>query len=285
MNAVDPFMMRPMQTVDHVTLSRAVSTVRSYWPEAQPKLGIILGSGWGCAVEGFIKKSTLVYTDIPGFGKVGAPGHAGTLCLAEADGAELFIFQGRRHVYEGDGWTPVLLPIWIMSKFGAQSVLLTNASGGIRPDLKPGRLMVIEDHINGLGWNPLIGPHEPAYGERFPDQTEVYSPRLRQLLLSAGADTSGVYYATHGPTFETPAEIRAFRSLGADVVGMSTVPEAIFANALGMNVAGLSCVCNWAAGLSSEKLSEADVLRTAGEAMPRMRTVLDGFMKGFICKF
>jgi inosine/guanosine/xanthosine phosphorylase family protein len=169
---------------------------------------------------------------------------------------------------------PVVLPVWILKQFGAQAVLLTNASGGIRDDLRPGTLMAIEDHINLLGGNPLTGAHNPAFGERFPDQTAVYDRDLRQALIASGADASGVYVATAGPTFETPAEIRAFRALGADAVGMSTVPEAIFANALGLKVAGLSCVCNRAAGLGDEKLSAEDVLRTATETMPRMRSVI-----------
>ncbi len=168
----------------------------------------------------------------------------------------------------------MVLPVWILKQFGAEAVLLTNASGGIRDDLRPGTLMAIEDHINLLGGNPLTGAHNPAFGERFPDQTEVYNHDLRQILISAGADASGVYLATSGPTFETPSEIRAFRALGADAVGMSTVPEAIFANALGLKVAGLSCVCNWAAGLGDEKLSADDVLHTATETMPRMRSVI-----------
>ena len=142
----------------------------------------------------------------------------------------------------------------------------------------PGSLMVMSDHINMLGANPLIGAHNPNFGVRFPDQTEVYSSTLRKKLLDAGADSEGVYVATCGPTFETPAEIRAFRSMGADAVGMSTVPEAIIANAMGLKVAGLSCVCNWAAGLGHEKLTGEDVICTAQEAMPRMRAVIKAFV-------
>ena len=214
-------------------------------------------------------------------------GHAGQLLWAECTpstgsgqaGKELFIFQGRRHCYEGEGWTPVILPVWILKQFGVETVLLTNASGGIRDDLKPGSLMVISDHINMLGANPLTGPHNPAFGTRFPDQTEIYSSNLRKKLLAAEVDSEGVYVAAAGPTFETPAEIRAFRAMGADAIGMSTVPEAIFANALGMKVAGLSCVCNRAAGLGHEKLTHEDVARAAAEAMPRMRSVLNGFAR------
>jgi len=275
----DLFTIKPMQAISQALLDEAVLAVKKAWPQAKPRLGIILGSGWGGAVEGLSVKAALPYEKIPNLGKTGAPGHAGQLIHAEHQGVELFIFQGRRHVYEGEGWTPVVLPVWLLQQFGAQTVLLTNASGGIRDDLRPGTLMAIEDHINMLGGNPLTGSHNPAFGDRFPDQTAVYDHDLRQALIAAGADVSGIYLATAGPTFETPAEIRAFRALGADAVGMSTVPEAIFANALGLRVAGLSCICNWAAGLGDDRLSAEDVLCTAKEAMPRMRSVIRSFVE------
>jgi purine-nucleoside phosphorylase len=158
--------------------------------------------------------------------------------------------------------------------------LLTNAAGGIRDDLGPGSLMAISDHINMLGSNPLIGPHNPNLGTRFPDQSAVYNQNLRQKLLESGADSAGVYIATTGPTFETPAEINQYRSMGADAVGMSTVPEAIVANALGMHVAGLSCVCNWAAGISSTPLTHEDVNEVADATMPKMKSTLTVFLEG-----
>lgn len=268
-----------MQAISQTLLDEAVSAVRKMRPQAKPEIGIILGSGWGEAAGGFAVQAELPYEKIPGLGKTGAPGHAGKLICAECAGTELFIFQGRRHVYEGCGWTPAVLPVWILKQFGAQTVLLTNASGGIREDLRPGTLMAIDDHINMLGGSPLTGPHNPAFGLRFPDQTAVYDQELRRHLMDAGADTSGVYLATPGPSFETPAEIRAFRALGADAVGMSTVPEAIFANALGLKTAGLSCVCNRAAGLGNGCLSAEDVLRTANQTMPRMQQVIQTFVR------
>ena len=273
------FTIKPMQAISQALLDEAVLAVKKAWPQAKPRLGIILGSGWGGAVADFPVKAALPYDKVPNLGRTGAPGHAGTLLHAELGGTELFIFQGRRHVYEGEGWAPVVLPVWLLQQFGVQTVLLTNASGGIRDDLRPGTLMAIEDHINMLGGNPLAGSHNPAFGERFPDQTAVYDHDLRQALIAAGADASGVYLATTGPTFETPAEIRAFRALGADAVGMSTVPEAIFANALGFKTAGLSCICNWAAGLGDEKLSGNDVIRTAEAAMPQMQSVIRSFVE------
>jgi purine-nucleoside phosphorylase len=266
-----------MQAINQTAMKDAVYAVKAAWPDVKPELGIILGSGWGAAVSGFPTKASLSYEDIPNLGKTGVMGHAGQLLLSEAGGKELLIFKGRRHLYEGEGWTPLVLPVWLLKEFGAETVLLTNASGGIRDDLQPGSLMAVSDHINFLGTNPLIGPHNPNFGVRFPDQTEVYSSDLRKKLLAAGADSEGVYVAATGPTFETPAEIRAFRSMGADAVGMSTVPEAIFANALGMRVAGLSCVCNRAAGLGHGELTHEDVARAAEEAMPRMRRILTEF--------
>ena len=268
---------KPMQAINQTGLNEAAAAVKTAWPDANPTFGMVLGSGWGEAIADFSVKAELPYEKIPNLGKAGVVGHAGTLLLAECAGKELLIFQGRRHGYEGEGWTPVVLPVWILKQFGAETVLLTNASGGIRDDLGPGSLMVIEDHINMLGTNPLAGPHNPSLGVRFPDQTEVYSSTLREKLLAAGADSEGVYVAAAGPTFETPAEVRAFRSMGADVVGMSTVPEAMVANAMGMQVAGLSCVCNRAAGLGHDELTHEDVTRAAAEAMPRMRNVLKQF--------
>jgi purine-nucleoside phosphorylase len=264
--------------INPLTLDSAVEAVQKQWPGAKPKCGLILGSGWGEAVVD-LKGPELSYFKIPGFGKTGVMGHAGKLLATTVNGMEVFIFQGRRHWYEGEGWTPVILPIYLLHTLGARTVLLTNAAGGIRNDLKPGSLMAIEDHINMLGSNPLIGPHNPRLGTRFPDQSEVYDKPLREKLLKSGADTSGVYIATSGPTFETPAEITQYRSMGSDAVGMSTVPEAIVANALDMRVAGLSCICNWAAGISPTKLTHEDVNRVAAEAMPRMKSTITAFLE------
>ncbi len=265
--------------IDQTTLDASVEALRNKWPDSKPKCGAILGSGWAEVVREF-KGKELSYDELPGFGKPGVVGHAGKLLSTTVDGMETFIFQGRRHWYEGEGWTPIILPVYLLHAMGADTVLLTNASGGIHPDLPPGSLMVIEDHINMLGSNPLIGPHNPKLGTRFPDQSDVYDKPLQQKLLEAGADARGVYIATTGPTFETPAEIRQFKSMGADAVGMSTVPEAIVANALGMRVAGLSCICNWAAGISPTKLSHEDVNQTATKTMPRMKQAINHFLKG-----
>jgi len=265
--------------INQLTLDSAVEAVQKQWPDANPKCGLILGSGWGEVVSD-LKGPELPYHNIPGFGKPGVMGHAGKLLFTTVNGMEVFIFQGRRHWYEGEGWTPVILPIYLLHALGANTVLLTNAAGGIRDDLGPGSLMAISDHINLLGSNPLIGPHNPNLGTRFPDQSEVYNKPLCEKLLEAGADTPGVYIATSGPTFETPAEINQYRSMGADAVGMSTVPEATVANALGMQVAGLSCICNWAAGIGPTKLTHEDVNQVASEAMPRMKSTITAFLEG-----
>jgi purine-nucleoside phosphorylase len=264
--------------INQLTLESAVETLQKKWPNARPRCGVILGSGWGEAVAD-LQGKTLPYDQIPGFGSPGVMGHAGQLLTTLIDDMEVFIFQGRRHWYEGEGWTPVILPIYLLRALGANTVLLTNAAGGIRNDLKPGSLMAISDHINMLGSNPLIGPYNPNLGTRFPDQSHVYSERLRKKMLQAGADTEGVYLATMGPTFETPAEINQYKAMGADAVGMSTVPEATVANALGMRVAGLSCICNWAAGISPTKLTHEDVNRVADATMPRMKQTILNFLK------
>jgi purine-nucleoside phosphorylase len=264
--------------INQLTLDSAAETVRSAWPGIRPACGLILGSGWGEAVRD-LEGRELPYTAIPGLGQTGVMGHAGQLRTAAVGGMDILIFQGRRHWYEGEGWTPVILPVYLLHALGARSLLLTNAAGGIRQDLKPGSLMAIADHINMLGTNPLIGPHNPRLGTRFPDQSQVYDRALHDKLLRAGADTSGTYVATGGPTFETPAEIHQYRTMGADAVGMSTVPEAIIANALGMKTAGLSCICNWAAGISPEPLTHEDVNRTAADTMPRMRELLHLFLE------
>ena len=265
--------------INQLSLDSAVETVRRLLPEARPECGIILGSGWGNAVEE-CTGVTISYDRISGLGKTGVAGHDGKLLSTSIGGKDVLVFLGRRHWYEGEGWTPVVLPVFVLKALGAAAVLLTNASGGIREDLKPGTLMAINDHINLLGSNPLMRPHNPRLGTRSPDQSEVYGKPLIKKLLSAGADTEGVYIATTGPTFETPAEIKQYRTMGADAVGMSTVPEAIVANALGMQIAGLSCICNRAAGIGQGRLTHEDVTRAAEEAMPRMKRVITRFVEG-----
>jgi purine-nucleoside phosphorylase len=275
--------MRPANSLssrmDYGLLDQTVEAVRAAWPAARPRAGLILGSGWGSVVDAFDVRATMGYDALPALGRTGVEGHAGTLAWCESAGVETFAFCGRRHVYEGEGWTPVAAPIYLLRALDAQAVLLTNAAGGIRADLAPGDLMLISDHINMLSSNPLIGPHHKAWGARFVDQSNVYDPALRDHFTSAAqasglALKEGVYMAVAGPAYETPAEVRAYERLGADAVGMSTVPEATLANAAGMRVAGLSCIANPAAGIGHQPLSHADVAATTAAAVPGMKTLL-----------
>jgi len=265
-------------------LDKALAKVRSYFKNTGPVGGLILGSGWGDVLQSFEVIDALPYGDIPGLGKTGVVGHSGRLVLARGAGILTFIFQGRRHYYEGEGWTPVAIPLYILKQLGAQWVLLTNAAGGVRADLTPGSLMILSDHINNMGTNPLIGPHQPCWGPRFPDLSHAYDQRMRGALKSAGAQaglhvSEGVYLAGTGPFYETPSEIRAYRTLGADAVGMSTVPEALLANAAGLRVAGLSCITNSAAGISAHPLSHEEVTETSQKTMPKMKAMIAGFWK------
>lgn len=264
-------------------LDCAWQTVRQRWPTAKPACGLICGSGWSDVVAAFETRDVLEYAKIPGLGAPGVVGHAGKLVWGQLAGIETFIFQGRRHYYEGEGWTPVALPVYLLKKFGAQALVLTNAAGGIRSDLKPGDLMLIADHINNIG-SPLLGPHNIVWGPRFPDQTTVYDTALRaaadRASKAAGVPLkSGVYLASPGPAYETPAEIRAYRTLGADAVGMSTVPEAQLANAAGMRVLAISCITNFAAGISPTPLTHEEVTATTQSVMPKMTKLIAALWK------
>lgn len=268
--------------MDDQELGKALGAVKKRWPAAHPVCGLILGSGWSEVAEAFTVHDTMAYSEIPGLGATGVAGHAGRLAWAEHAGVETFVFQGRRHWYEGVGWTPVAIPIYLLRQLGASRLLLTNAAGGIREDCPPGTLMALDDHINFLGGHPLIGPHNPVWGPRFPDQTFIYDRALLvgmdQAAALAGVPLKhGVYLAASGPTYETPAEIQFYKRIGADAVGMSTVPEAILANASGLRVAGLSCITNFAAGILQQPLSHEEVTAATAEAMPRM--------KSFVLKF
>lgn len=260
-------------------LETAFAAVRARQPGVRAAGALILGSGWGDVAEAFAAFAEIPYAEIPGLGAAGVAGHAGRLLLVGPAERTLLIFQGRRHWYEGEGWTPIAAPIYIARRLGAAVVLLTNAAGGIREDLRAGDLMIVCDHINAMGVHPLIGPHRPFWGPRFPDQTAVYDPALRARLRAAAEAAGisireGVYLAASGPTYETPAEVEAFRRVGADAVGMSTVPEAILAHAAGLRVAAVSCISNLAAGRASAPLSHEEVAEAARAAMPRLRALV-----------
>ncbi len=265
-----------MNPQDFIT---AYDAVRRAFGDVHPSWALILGSGWSAALETLGTSPPLSYSEIPGLGGVAVHGHAGELHLVDVADSKGLVFAGRRHAYEGLGFSPIATPIFIAKSMGVQSLLLTNAAGGIHADFVPGDLMLIEDHINMMAQNPLVGAHEAFWGPRFPDQSAVYDPALRALIDTAAQKTGqalkrGTYLATLGPCYETPAEIRAYRHLGADAVGMSTVPEAILAHAAGLRVAGLSCITNFAAGVSETPLSHDEVLAVTEKAKPRMAALL-----------
>ena len=243
----------------------------------------MLGSGWGDSLRTDEVVARISYADIPGLGASTVKGHAGEFVLYRRGGRLVAAWCGRRHWYEGAGWEPVVLPVEMLRRMGCQTLLLTNASGGINPALRAGDFVVLRDHINLAGVTPLIGPHNPDWGERFPDMTSVYSKHLADLL-HAGANRlglrmmDGVYAYNSGPAYETPAEIQAYKAQGADVVGMSTVPEAVVAKACGMKLAGISLVANLAAGIARTPLSHADVIAAAEAAKPHMADLIDDFV-------
>ena len=260
-------------------LLQACELLHHTWGNIKPHACLICGSGWGEIVKGLSPVSSIPYEQIHGMGRTTVEGHKGNLWLAKPKGKEVLIFQGRRHFYEGAGWGPVIFPLLLAHEMGIRSVILTNAAGGISEDLAAGDLMMISDHLNFMGSNPLIGEVPHPQIPRFPDQSRVYSPYLKDQIYHAaqaiGEDIKeGIYLALTGPTFETPAEIRAFAKLGADAVGMSTVPEAMVANGLGMEVAAISCISNLAAGRSSQALSHEDVQKTSEEVLPKMTSLL-----------
>ena len=258
-----------------------------YFPDlcftTPPDLGILLGSGWGDSLKMDEVVFRAKYSDIPGLGASTVAGHSGEFVLYRRFGKLVAAWCGRRHYYEGAGWEPVVLPVEILRRMGCHTLLLTNASGGINPALRPGDFVIIRDHINLVGDNPLIGPHCEEWGERFPDMTEVYTKHLADLLHASAKRLGlrvmdGVYAYTSGPCYETPAEIQAYKAQGADVVGMSTVPEAVFARACDMKIAGISLVSNLAAGISRRPLGHEEVIAAGTAARPLMA----GFVESFI---
>ncbi|MEI6082801.1 MAG: purine-nucleoside phosphorylase [Verrucomicrobiota bacterium] len=240
----------------------------------KPEVALIVGSGLGGVTAALTKPVTIPYTDIPGFPQPRVAGHAGKLLAGELGGKRLLIFSGRFHHYEGRPVSELVAPVKVAAALGAKTLIVTNAAGGINPTFNPGDLMIIDDHINLMGINPLIG--EPT----FIDMTQAYSLRLREKLATAGGPSirRGVYLATAGPSYETPAEIRAFGRLGADAVGMSTVPEVIMARYQNIEVAGLSCITNLAAGISGKKLSHAEVLEVGQASQAKLAKLLTEFL-------
>lgn len=270
-----------METIDREAVSVAADWLRQRDADwERRRLALVLGSGWGKAADTVLEvEERIEYAAIPGFPRSTVAGHAGRLVLGRVADCPVWCLQGRFHYYEGHSMASVVLPVRVLAALGVGGLLLTNAAGGIREDLRSGELMVIRDHINLMGVNPLRGVNDEQVGPRFPDMTAAWDGHWRKLLQESGEEAGidlaeGVYLAVSGPNFETPAEVRAFGKLGADAVGMSTVPECLVARHAGLRVAGLSCITNAAAGLGEGELSHEEVGETAERAQGRIERLL-----------
>jgi purine-nucleoside phosphorylase len=261
-------------------LDTAAAAIRGKARQA-PVVGLVLGSGLGAFAEGLSDRVVIPYDRIPHFpAPSGIVGHAGELVLGRVGNTPVVVLSGRVHYYEGRAMSEVVFPARVLARLGVRAVILTNAAGGVRLTFRPGDLMVLTDHINGLGANPLVGANEDALGPRFPDMSAVYDARLRSVLKGEARRLriplqQGVYVGLQGPSYETPAEIRIWRKLGADAVGMSTVPEAIALRHAGVRVAGISTITNMAAGILKKPLNHAEVLETTKRVGSRFVRLLE----------
>jgi purine-nucleoside phosphorylase len=252
---------------------------------AIPTIAVILGSGLGDFASSLGKAVSIPYEEIPHWPAATVVGHEGRLAIGDVAGRPVAALAGRTHFYEGHDLRTVTFATRVLGMLGVKILILTNAAGGVNTRFKPGTLMVIDDHINLIGSNPLVGPNDDRFGSRFPDMTEVYSKRLRRVADEAAGDLGlplehGVYVVWHGPSYETPAEIRYLRMIGADAVGMSTVPEAIVARHMGVEVLGISCITNLAAGVLPQPLNHEEVLDTAR----RVRGQFIGLLQAIIAR-
>jgi len=235
---------------------------------ARPRVGVVLGSGLGAFADELTDSISIPYADIPGWPQSTAVGHAGRLIIGKLCGSlDVAVMAGRAHLYEGHSMQAVTYGVRVLAALGVRSMVFTNAAGGINLELERGGLVLISDHINLQGGNPLVGPNDDSLGPRFPDMSEAYSKTYREIAKAVAAEqfipiAEGVYAAMLGPSYETPAEIRFLRTIGADVVGMSTAPEVIVANHMGIKVLGISCVTNMAAGILPQKINHEEVLET-----------------------
>ena len=251
--------------------------------KAASKIGVILGSGLGSFADTLEDRIETPYSDIPGWPVATVGGHAGKLVAGRIGSTDVIVAAGRAHLYEGYSARQVAYPIRELAWRGVTSLIVTNAAGGVNLSYKPGQLVLIADHINLMGVNPLTGPNDESFGVRFPDMSDAYACEYRAIAKEAGMRMGltlpeGVYAAVQGPSYETPAEIRYLRTIGADLVGMSTVPEVIAANHMGMKVLGISCVTNMAAGILPQKLTHQEVLET-GE---RVKDMLGALLRTII---
>ena len=256
------------------------------------KTSVVLGSGLGAFADGLQNAVRIPYEQIPHFARSTVEGHAGRLVLGEIGGVHVAVQQGRFHYYEGYEMQQVMFPMRAFGRMGVENVILTNAAGSLEPEYPPGSLMLITDHMNCMGVNPLRGPNDARLGARFPDMTQVYDRELQQIThdeaqaiaqerFEKGIDSNkldlmhrGVYCALSGPTYETPSEVRMYRVLGANAVGMSTVPEAIAARHQGMRVLGISCITNFAAGMTGENINHEEVMETGARVAEVFKELL-----------
>ncbi len=257
---------------------QAAAAIRARHP-ATPRLGLILGSGLGRYADTFRGKTVIPYHELNHFPRPEVAEHPGNLSLGEAEGVPAVALQGRAHLYEGYTMAEVSFPVRVLGSLGIKQLIVANAAGGISRQLNPGDLMLITDHLNLMGDNPLIGENIDEFGPRFPDMSEAYTPAMREVVSRTAAANGitlrqGVYAAMTGPAYETPAEIRMCRVLGADAVGMSTVPEVMVANHMGIAVLGISCITNMAAGMQPRRLSHEEVMKTASRASEVLASVL-----------
>jgi purine-nucleoside phosphorylase len=255
------------QTDQSARIREAADFIRQRLP-IRPEVALVLGSGLGVLAERMEQAVRIPYGDIPHFPVSTVPGHKGELVAGYAAGRPVLLMNGRFHLYEGYKAQDIALPIRVMRALGIDKLVVTNAAGGVNLSFRPGDLMLIEDHINLTGVNPLVGPNDDRIGPRFPDMSEAYSRRLRDIAVATAQEKGiplvrGVYLGLLGPSYETPAEIRMARTIGADAVGMSTVVEVIAARHAGMEVLGISCISNMAAGILPQPLSHAEVMETA----------------------
>ena len=263
---------------------RAAEQIRSR-ANATPKVAVVLGSGLGAFADELEESTAISYKEIHGFAQATVEGHAGKLVIGKAGDVPIAAMQGRFHFYEGYPLDDVTFPIRVLKLLGVKTLILTNAAGSLNTELTPGSLMIISDHINLMGANPLIGPNEDRFGPRFPDLTSTYDPELQSLVIEEANAMDidlrrGVYAALSGPSYETPAEIHMVRTLGADAVGMSTVPEAIVARHMEMRIIGISCITNLAAGVSNRPIDHSQVM----EIGQRVRAQFTELLRRVIAK-
>lgn len=259
-------------------IEETLDYINEYTDNFEPEIGIVLGSGLGDLADKYCDIA-IPYSNIPHFAKSTVQGHKGQLVFADINGRKVVMMQGRNHFYEGHSMSDVTYSIKVMKKLGVKTLILTNAAGAVNKSFRPADLMVITDHINFMGTNPLIGRNDENFGVRFPDMSEVYSKNLIKIVDAAGRLLKldlkhGVYMATTGPSYETPAEIKMARFMGADAIGMSTVPEAIVANYCGIEVIGISCISNYATGVSTKKLSHEEVIETTDKVKAKFKELV-----------